>query len=181
MLKKLLLIGGMLALPVQSFTVQAVAAPSIVKPTAKMVPTLTIESPKVKKKKQIKGEHRIMEVTAYTAGYESTQKQYGEEGYGEVAMSGSKYADFETVMVEEGVTVAAGKNIPFNTKIYIPYFKEHKVPGYEDGIFMVQDRGGAIGPNNIDVYMPTVEEALDFGRNKLDVYIMEVVKWEDQK
>lgn len=102
-----------------------------------------------------------MEVTGYTAGYESTQKHPGDPAYGLTA-SGE--------MVEQGVTVAAGSNIPFGTRIYIPYFDGK--PGFGDGVFTVQDRGGAIGPYNIDVYYDDLGEAIDFGRQILDIEIL---------
>lgn len=104
----------------------------------------------------------IMNVTAYTAGYESTGKTPDHPDYGKTS-SGA--------YVEQGVTIAAGKNIPFGTKIYIPYFDGKS--GFGNGIFTVQDRGGAIGPNNIDVYMKSLSKANEFGRQNLEVKILE--------
>lgn len=119
------------------------------------------------------GSATTMEVTGYTAGYESTQKTPDHPNYGEVAMSRSKVANYKKVTVSPGITVAAGKNIPFGTKIYIPYFEERGLEGYEDGVFTVQDRGEAIGPNNIDVYFDKVYDAREFGRQALEVYILD--------
>lgn len=110
---------------------------------------------------QPKGERIVMNVTGYTAGYESTGKHPGHPEYGLTA-SGA--------YVEKGVTIAAGKNIPFGTKIYIPYFEGK--PGFGDGIFTVQDRGSAIGPYDIDVYFDNVDKAREFGRQNLEVYIL---------
>lgn len=121
----------------------------------------TYSPPKQSSQANTSGTHMKMEVTGYTAGYESTQKQAGEEGYG-VTASGAT--------VQQGVTVAAGSNIPFGTQLYIPYFEGKS--GFGDGIFTVQDRGGAIGPNNIDVYYQSVSAAQEFGRKTLDVYII---------
>lgn len=109
-----------------------------------------------------KGQMIRMEVTGYTAGYESTQKKKGEPGYG-ITASGE--------YVKQGRTIAAGKNIPFGTKVYIPYFDNQ--PGFDDGIFTVEDRGGAIGPYNIDVYYESLTDARNFGRQVLEVYILE--------
>lgn len=103
-----------------------------------------------------------MEVTAYTAGYESTGKNPGHVEYGQTA-SGA--------YVKQGVTIAAGSNIPFGTKIYIPYFDGK--PGFGDGVFTVQDRGGAIKAHNIDVYMESLTQAKNFGRQQLEVKILE--------
>lgn len=66
-------------------------------------------------------------------------------------------------------TIAAPKSIPFGTKVYIPYFKNAP----NKGIFIVQDRGGAIGSNRIDVFFNTHQQALNFGRKNLEIYILE--------
>ena len=64
-------------------------------------------------------------------------------------------------------TVAAGKAYPMGTIIYIPYFAS----GPNGGWFVVQDRGGAITNNKIDVYMSTYNECVSFGRRNLECYI----------
>lgn len=61
-------------------------------------------------------------------------------------------------------TIAASKNYPFGTLIYIE--------GY--GTFCVEDRGGAINDNKIDIYFSTHQEACNFGRQYLKGY---VVRW----
>ena len=67
------------------------------------------------------------------------------------------------VKATEGVTVAADTSIlPFGTKIFID--------GHE---YTVQDRGGAIKGNRIDVYFDTHQEALDFGVQYKEIYILE--------
>ncbi len=63
-----------------------------------------------------------------------------------------------------GYTVAASPDIPFGTKLYIPYF---------DRIFEVQDRGSAIQGTRLDIYFNTHDEALRFGIKDLEVYILE--------
>jgi len=55
-----------------------------------------------------------------------------------------------------GETAAAGANIPFGTKIYVEGF----------GWRTVNDRGRAIGPNDIDLAVATKEEALKFGKQQ---------------
>lgn len=99
--------------------------------------------------------YETYEVTAYTADYESTRKQPSDPLYG-ITASGE--------VVKEGHTIAAPRNIPFGTKIYIPYF---------DTIFTVEDRGGAIRGNRLDVYMASRDEARAFGRRSLDVLILD--------
>lgn len=66
-------------------------------------------------------------------------------------------------------TIAAPSSIPFGTKVYIPYFKDAP----NKGIFVVQDRGGAISANRIDIFFNEHQQALNFGRKYLKVYILE--------
>ncbi len=64
-------------------------------------------------------------------------------------------------------TVAAGPGIPMGTIIYVPYFASQPNGGW----FVVEDRGGAITNNKLDVYMDTVSECYSFGRRNLECYI----------
>lgn len=64
-------------------------------------------------------------------------------------------------------TLAAGSAYPIGTVIYIPYFKDKPNGGW----FVVQDRGGAISNNRLDVYMGTHSGALQFGRKSLECYV----------
>lgn len=111
----------------------------------------------------------IYEVTAYTLRKEECGKDVNDPKYGQPAISGRKEVDFQTVHVQQWRTIAASKSIPFGTRIYIPYFKD-KLNG---GVFVVEDRGGAIIEGHLDVYMEDLDEALEFGRRKLEAYILE--------
>ena len=66
------------------------------------------------------------------------------------------------VKAREGITVAMNKSIPFGTKIYIDGVGER----------IVQDRGGAIKGNRIDLYFDSHQEALNFGRQTKEVMIL---------
>lgn len=66
------------------------------------------------------------------------------------------------VKAVEGVTVAMDKSIPFGTKVYIDGVGER----------IVQDRGGAITGNRIDLYFDSHEKALEFGRQTKQVTII---------
>lgn len=66
------------------------------------------------------------------------------------------------VKATEGVTVAMDKSIPFGAKIYIDGVGER----------IVQDRGGAIKGNRIDLYFDSHQEALNFGRQTKQVTIL---------
>ena len=62
----------------------------------------------------------------------------------------------------QGITVAMNKSIPFGTKIYIDSVGER----------IVQDRGGAIKGNRIDLYFSDHQSALNFGRQTKQVTIL---------
>jgi len=73
-------------------------------------------------------------------------------------------ASGKPVTANGSLFVAADRSIPFGTKI--------KVPGYADGKAVpVLDRGGAIKGNRLDVYFPTHQAALNWGRQTLTVEI----------
>ncbi|MGD7046964.1 3D domain-containing protein [Rossellomorea marisflavi] len=94
------------------------------------------------------------EVTAFTAGVESTGKRPGDPGYG-VTASGE--------MVQEGVTIACPKHIPFGTRMKIENV------GYR----VCSDRGSDITSGRLDVYMDSLSAAQSFGRQSLLVEIVE--------
>lgn len=106
----------------------------------------------------IKATHKRMRVTAYTE-YECDKDP--EHPLFRITSSGNE--------VEEWFTVAAGPEIPFGTRIYIPYFRDFE----NKGIFVVEDRGGAIKTNCLDVYIPDQKAVDEFGVKWLDVYIIE--------
>lgn len=99
---------------------------------------------------------KTMNMSAYTAS--TCGKSASSAGYG-VTSSGAKASSW--------YTVAAGKGYPIGTIIYIPYFQNKPNGGW----FVVQDRGGAISNNRIDVYMGTYNECINFGRRNLECYI----------
>lgn len=63
-------------------------------------------------------------------------------------------------------TIAMGKGYPFGTKVYIPALAHLN----GDGIFICEDRGGAISNGHIDVLVGSNNEARKLGRKNLKVY-----------
>ena len=61
-------------------------------------------------------------------------------------------------------TVAMGRNVPFGTKIRI---------GNDPTVYTVEDRGGAIGRSDVDVFVGSHSEANRRGRYNAPVYIVE--------
>lgn len=64
-------------------------------------------------------------------------------------------------------TLAAGKSVPIGTVVYIPYFANEPNGGW----FVVEDRGGAITDQRLDVFMSNVSQCNSFGRRNLECYV----------
>ena len=109
-----------------------------------------------KKVEGIKPIVKTLNTSAYTAS--TCDKKPTDKGYG-ITASGAK--------VKSWYTVAAGKAYPMGTVIYIPALKDKPNGGW----FLVQDRGGAIKNNKLDIYMSTYNECIKFGRKNLECYI----------
>lgn len=126
--------------------------------TASTVPTPSSKD-LASKVKGIEPIVKTMNASAYTAS--ECGKDPSSPGYGKTA-SGAKATAW--------YTVAAGKGYPMGTIIYIPYFKDKPNGGW----FVVQDRGGSISNNKVDIYMNTYNECITFGRRNLECYIYKV-------
>lgn len=61
-------------------------------------------------------------------------------------------------------TIAASSNYSFGTKMYIPAL---------GNTYVVEDRGGAVTGNKIDIYFNTREECVRFGRRSLQVQVLQ--------
>ncbi len=102
-------------------------------------------------------EYEVMEmnVTKYAPLDEEAVLDLSFEGDPAVTASGEKPIP--------GKTAAAGPNIPFGTRIYVEGLGWH----------IVNDRGGNIGPDDIDIVTESREKALEWGKQELLVIIEE--------
>ncbi len=91
-------------------------------------------------------------VTAYCACYQC---------------SGNNTLTASGTMPKEYRTMAASKNLPFGTVLYVPALKNTPSNGW----YIVEDRGGAIKGNRLDLYMGSHSQALQFGRQTMEVYV----------
>lgn len=64
---------------------------------------------------------------------------------------------------QSGRTIATWSGIPFGTKVYIPAL---------NGIYVVEDRGGAVTQGIIDIYMDSEGECVSWGRQNIEIFIM---------
>lgn len=92
-------------------------------------------------------ERRVMRVTAYTAN------DKGMNGRG-ITANGER--------AQEGRTIAAPKEIPLGSEIFIPDLGK---------TFVVTDRGGAIYNDRLDLFMEKRKDAMDFGVQYLEVWV----------
>ena len=67
------------------------------------------------------------------------------------------------LVAARGIVAVDPRVIPYYTKMYIP--------GY--GIAIAGDTGGAIRGNRVDLFMDSYEEAINWGRRNVEVYILE--------
>lgn len=107
---------------------------------------------------EIKGTPIKVELTAYCSDEECSGS------WGNITAMGTQ--------TRVGV-VAAPSSIKLGSKLYIPELEYYK----SDGIFNVEDRGGAVkvkpdGTYIIDVWFPTHEQTVEFGRKSTTVYLM---------
>lgn len=74
------------------------------------------------------------------------------------------------VHTQRGVTIAVDpKVIPYGTKLHLYVHSTGEDLGYR----IAQDCGGAIKGNRLDIYMDTASECKQWGRRKVDVYIVD--------
>lgn len=99
-------------------------------------------------------QYEIFEITAYTAGIESTGKNEDHPLY-KITASGT--------VANEGWTMACPQELEFGTKIYLPKY---------DRIYICEDRGSAITKGKLDIYMEDLTNALEFGRRFESVLIL---------
>lgn len=69
--------------------------------------------------------------------------------------------------VKDGLIAA--NFLPFGTKVKIPEF-------FGDKVFTVQDRMHSRKTNNVDIWMPSREHAINFGRHKANIVVVESPK-----
>ncbi len=92
--------------------------------------------------------------TGYEAGPQSTGKERGDRWYG-ITSTGQRAVP--------GIIAVDPDIIPYGTRLYVPDY----------GFGVAGDTGGAIVGRRIDLFYNTEQEALQWGRRTLPVYILE--------
>lgn len=117
---------------------------------------------------------RTLEIsaTAYCICEECCDKPVGHKAYG-LTKSGLNLTKCKG---DPHIVAADWDNIPQGTKIYIEVPKSSRDYLYvksDYGFATVEDEGGKIQGNKIDIYFPTHEEAIAWGKREVKVYILE--------
>jgi 3D (Asp-Asp-Asp) domain-containing protein len=100
----------------------------------------------------------VRKITMQVTAYCPCKKCCGPKAHG-VTASG------KDISYNDGRFVAAPRSYEFGTKLIIP--------GYHSNAVEVIDRGGAIKGDKLDVFFPTHEEALKWGRRTIEVTIVD--------
>lgn len=118
-------------------------APKVEQPKKETTTTTTVTTTE-------KNGHKVQSLGVYKlTAYCSCAKCCGKSDG--ITASGTK--------VKAGRTIAAPSTFPFGTKIMI-----------NGHIYTVEDRGGAIKGNRIDIYFDTHEQALQFGVKNMEIF-----------
>lgn len=112
-----------------------------------------------------------LKATAYTASLHDTGKSPGQPGFG-ITRTG--------IRAREGVIAVDPRIIPLGTKVYV------EVPGStpDYGFAIAADIGGAIKGKLIDLYFDTTDQALQWGRRSVRIYILNEqndVRWKQNE
>lgn len=130
--------------------IEETAAPALeLEPTSYVTPEIMPE-PVIEAEPEELGEFRL---TAYCACRKCCGKDPGDFGYGVTA---------------SGAVVEAGRTIAVDSSV-IPLGSEIVIDGHT---YVAEDTGSAIKGNCIDIYFDTHQEALNFGVQYADVYII---------
>lgn len=165
---KLLTILSMSVILIDLFPIKLSYDPQIINSDEILIQPIHYEQIKSKQKRRVKQPRQLLlasrsnepdyptsiyTVTAYTSGFESTQKTINDPAYGLTA-SGTH--------ATEGRTIACPKSLQFGTIVDIRSV----------GIRVCEDRGGAITSKHIDLYIQNLKAAYEFGRKQLEIKII---------
>ena len=90
-------------------------------------------------------------------------------GYCPCPICCGSYSNMENPVTASGTIATPGRTIAADTSIF-PFGTKLLINGQ---IYTVEDRGGAIKGNRIDIFFATHQEALIFGRRGASVYIVQ--------
>ena len=125
---------------------------------AKRIESLQTENDSLKKENQVLRDLFNLtievEVTAYAPLCSQAITGWDYSGDPLITASGEKVVPWQTA--------AAGRNIPFGSYVLIEGI----------GLWRINDRGGLIGPRNVDIAVNTTREARNFGRQRLQAIFL---------
>ena len=127
------------------------------------VPSLSKDDSKVEE--TLEGKTYLVEATAYCPCFSCCGKHEGDDGYG-ITASG-----YNVFSCEKNIIAADTDVLSFGTEVKL----YRTLPSGDEefiGTYTVEDQGGGIKGDRIDIFYFSHEEALNFGRNQLRLEVV---------
>ena len=127
------------------------------------VPSLSKDDSKVEE--TLEGKTYLVEATAYCPCFSCCGKHEGDDGYG-ITASG-----YNVFSCEKNIIAADTDVLSFGTEVKL----YRTLPSGDEefiGTYTVEDQGGGIKGERIDIFYFSHEEALNFGRNQLRLEVV---------
>lgn len=127
------------------------------------VPSLSKDDSKVEE--TLEGKTYLVEATAYCPCFSCCGKHEGDDGYG-ITASG-----YDVFSCEKNIIAADTDVLSFGTEVKL----YRTLPSGDEefiGTYTVEDQGGGIKGERIDIFYFSHEEALNFGRNQLRLEVV---------
>lgn len=129
------------------------------------IPVPSLSKDDSKEEETLEGKSYLVEATAYCPCFSCCGKHEGDEGYG-ITASG-----YNVFSYEKNIIAADTDLFPFGTVVELyrtlPYGTEEFI-----GTYSVEDRGGAIKGERIDVFFFSNEEAVNFDKCELRLEVV---------
>ena len=127
------------------------------------VPSLSKDDSKVEE--TLEGKTYLVEATAYCPCFSCCGKHEGDDGYGITASGYNVFSCEKNIIAADTDVLSFGTEV----KLYrtLPFGDEEFI-----GTYTVEDQGGGIKGERIDIFYFSHEEALNFGRNQLRLEVV---------
>ncbi|MGL4607572.1 MAG: G5 domain-containing protein [Eubacteriaceae bacterium] len=146
-----------------------VIAQEIIEPTMEEIievgPGTTLKLPKDRTVISVNGRVNVEESTS-----EKIESSVNENGFRDrmvvnaTAYTATGNGTASGTWPKSGRTIATWDGIPFGTRVYIPDL---------NGVFVVEDRGGAVTEGIIDIYMDSQDECTQWGRRDIEIFFLD--------
>lgn len=129
------------------------------------IPVPSLSKDDSKEEETLEGKSYLVEATAYCPCFSCCGKHEGDDGYG-ITASG-----YNVFSCEKNIIAADTDVLSFGTEVKL----YRTLPSGDEefiGTYTVEDQGGGIKGERIDIFYFSHEEALNFGRNQLRLEVV---------